>query len=123
MAYGSVVTDYQWIDGIRDPRTTFLHDVVAANPLHTVAVETSIADVAQTLLSTGAGAIAVVDTAGRARALVTPDSLIAWIATGGGDTRSPATALMAGRPLSLKPDSTGRRGSPAIRKLRVQQAT
>ena len=71
MAYGSVVTDYQWTDGIRDPRTTFLHDIVAANPLHTVAVETSIADVAQTLLSTGAGAIAVVDTAGRARALVT----------------------------------------------------
>ena len=106
MAYGSVVTDYQWTDGIRDPRTTFLHDVVAANPLHTVALETSIADVAQALLSTGAGAIALVDSAGRARALVTPDSLMAWVATGGGDTRLPATALMAGRPLSLKPDST-----------------
>ena len=112
-AYGSVVTDYQWTDGIRDPRTTFLHDVVAANPLHTVGVEASIADVARTLLSTGAGAIAVVDSAGRARALVTPDSLMAWVATGGGDTGSPATALI-GRSSTVAEAGQHSRRQPSV---------
>jgi CBS domain-containing protein len=105
-AYGTVVGDYQWTDSRRDPRTMFLHDLVASKPLQTAGPGASIADAASTLLVSGAEALAVVDGAGAPRGLLTADSLLAWVAGGGGDARVSATTLVSNPPLSLGPDST-----------------
>jgi CBS domain-containing protein len=105
-AYGSVVADYQWAESRRDPQTTFLHDVVASKPLHTCDAGASVGQVARDLLS-GASAVALVDGDGRARALLSANSLLRWIAEGAGDATTPVTSLSLQRvPLSLRPDAT-----------------
>jgi CBS domain-containing protein len=105
-AHGSVVADYQWTDARTDPGRMFLHDLVASKPLYTTTADASIADLARGLLSTGSDAVAVVDGDGRARALVTAESLLEWIAGGAGDSSAPAAAFFSDPPLAVRPDST-----------------
>jgi CBS domain-containing protein len=105
-AHGSVVADYQWTDGRRDPRTMFLHELVASKPLYTTTADASIADLARGLVSTGSEAVAIVDGDGQARAIVTADSLLAWIADGAGDSSASAADLISDPPLSVRPEST-----------------
>jgi CBS domain-containing protein len=105
-AYGSVVADYQWAENRRDPQTTFLHDVVASKPVHTCDAGASVGQVARELLS-GASAVALLDSDGSARALLTANSLLRWIADGAGDAAMPVASLSLQKtPLSLRPDST-----------------
>jgi CBS domain-containing protein len=104
--YGSVIADYQRVESRRDPQTTFLHDVVASKPVHICDANASVGQVARELLS-GAGAVAVVDDDGRARAVLTANSLLGWIAAGAGDATTPVTSLaLQTAPLSLRPDAT-----------------
>jgi CBS domain-containing protein len=104
--YGSVIAEYQGAESRRDPQTTFLHDVVASKPVHICSADTSVGQVARELLS-GAGAVAVVDDDGRARAVLTANSLLGWIAAGAGDAAMPVTSLSLQKiPLSLRPDAT-----------------
>jgi CBS domain-containing protein len=105
-AYGSVVTDYQATGSSCDPRTTFVHDLVAPQPLHTTSADTSIAQAAQSLLSSGAEAIAVVDSAGQTQTLVTRSSVLAWVAAGGGDPTALVTALPSDQAVSVGPESS-----------------
>ena len=105
-AYGSVNADYQWAESRRDPQTMFLHDVVAQKPLHTCGADATVSAVAREL-SSGAGAVAVIDDAGCARTLVTASSLLGWIADGAGDATAPVTDLrLPFALLSLRPDAT-----------------
>jgi CBS domain-containing protein len=105
-AYGSVIADYQWAEGRRDPQAAFLHDVVASKPLHTCGAEASVGAVARELLA-GAGAVAVVDGDGRARGLMTASTLLGWIADGAGDAATPVSNLsFPTAPLALPPNAT-----------------
>jgi CBS domain-containing protein len=113
-AYGSVVAEYEWDEGRRDPQSTFLHDLVAAKAPRRCDVGASIGDAARALLATGADAVAAVDVDGRPRALVTTDSLLAWIANGAGDSTQPATSLAFEPALTVRPDATVTEGLLAM---------
>ena len=94
----TVIADHQWTKDARDPQEMFLHDVVARQTVDSCGVDARICDVARSMLETGAGTIAVVDDDHRVRALVTADSVLAWVAAGGGRAEQPITGLLQGAP-------------------------
>jgi CBS domain-containing protein len=104
--YGSVAADYEWADTRRDPQNAFLHDVVAPTPPTTCGLDTSVAEVARLL--TGVDVVAVVDSEGRPRRLVSAPSVLAWVASGAGDVSLPIGNLPIEptTPLALPSDAT-----------------
>jgi CBS domain-containing protein len=100
-AHDTVTADYQWAKDARDPQSIFLHDVVAGKPLESCGPGTSLRNVARTLLTTGADAIAVVDGEHRVEAVVTANSLLAWIAEGGGPADQAIGGILRGAPPSV----------------------
>jgi CBS domain-containing protein len=93
-AHGGVAVEYQPTDGRREPQRVFLHDLVARKKLHTCGHGESIRDVARSITTTGADAIAVVDEDRRARAVVTAHDLLEWLADGGSDAGLPISSLL-----------------------------
>ena len=96
-AQSGVAAEFQPAGARREPQELFLHDLVRHKTLHTCTDHDSVREVARRLIA-GADAIGVVDGDGRARAIVTPQDILAWIAKGGGDVddpiaRSPAPRL------------------------------
>jgi len=93
----------------RDPQDIFLHDLVARKKLEFCDGGTGIRDVARQMLSTGADAIAVLDTEQRARGMVTARSLVEWIAEGGNSGRTHAEtveSLLRGTPDTIASDAS-----------------
>ena len=89
----TVTADYQWATDARDPQGMYLHDVIGGRPLETCSAETSIGDVARSMIATGSDAVAVVDADRRARAVVGERALLAWVAAGAGRADQPVAAL------------------------------
>ena len=103
-ALGSVATDFKRTDERADPRRIFLHDV--AGPLHVCRIEQSVAEAARMLTRTGAEALAVADTGSQIFGLVTPSTLLAWIADGGGNADQSLSELPISIPPTLGPDAS-----------------
>ncbi len=97
-ADGTVTADYQWAKDTRDPQKMFLHDVVGRRALESCSARMSIREVAQSMLTTGSDAIAVVDGDNRVQAVVTVSSVLAWVAAGAGNAEQPITGLLRGAP-------------------------
>jgi CBS domain-containing protein len=102
-SHETVTADYQWANDTRDPQKMFLHDVVGGKATESCNERTSIRDVAQSLLTTGSDAIAVVDGNNRVQALVTVDSVLAWVAAGAGHAEQPITGLLRSSPPPVGP--------------------
>ena len=122
-AEGRVTPDYQPASGRREPQSTFLHALVGRKSPSTCRADDNIADVAQKFLNTQSEAMAVVDDGGRAKALLTAETLLAWVAHGGGNARQQAIgALLDAAPTVMAPDASvtdgviamGRAATPAI---------
>jgi CBS domain-containing protein len=105
-AEGRVTADYQPAGGRRTPQTTFVHSLVGATTLSTCHAQTSIADAARQMLSTASEALAVVNTEQHASGVITVDSLLRWVADGGGDVQQPVERLLTGPPVAVAPDVT-----------------
>ena len=60
-AYDTVAADYQWAKDARAPQSMFLNDVIGRGPRPGCGPDTTIRELAQSMLATGADAIAVVD--------------------------------------------------------------
>jgi len=103
-ALGSVVTDFKRTDERADPRRMFLQYV--ASPLQTCGVEQSVADAARMLTRTGAEAVAVANGKSQILGLVTPRTLLAWIADGGGSTNRSLSEMPLEMPPTLGPDAS-----------------
>jgi CBS domain-containing protein len=97
-AYDTVTADYQWAKDTRDPQTMFLHDVVDRKVLESCSARMSIRDVAQSMLTTGSDAIAVVDADNRVEAVVTVNAVLAWVAAGADNAEQPIACLLRGAP-------------------------
>lgn len=97
-AYDTVTADYQWAKDARDPQKMFLHDVVGRKALESCSTRMSIRDVAQSMLTTGSDAIAVVDGENRAQGVVTVNSVLAWVAAGAGNAEQPIAGPLWGVP-------------------------
>ena len=101
---GRVTPDYQPAAGRRDPQSTFLHAVAGRKPLTTCHSHDSIAHVAQRLLDSQSEAVAVVDAGGRAQAVLNSNTLLAWVAGGGGNAQQQAIeTLLEGAPTVMSP--------------------
>ena len=103
-ALGSVVTDFKRTDERADPRRMFLHDV--AGPLQLCGVEQSVADAARMLTRTGAEAVAVSNSGRQILGLITPRTLLAWIADSGGGTDRLLSEMPIEMPPTLGPDAS-----------------
>ncbi|MEO7275009.1 MAG: putative nucleotidyltransferase substrate binding domain-containing protein [Vicinamibacterales bacterium] len=105
--YESVVADYEWADTRRDPQRAFLPDVIALAVPATCELDAAVTDIASRLL-TGADAVAVLEPGVGLRALLTSDSMLAWLAAGGSTPGAVARDLVPGLPppLALSPDAT-----------------
>lgn len=97
-AHDTVTADYQWANDTRDPQKMFLHDVVGRKALQSCSARMSIRDVAQSMLTTGSDAIAVVDGDNRVQAVVTVNAVLAWVAAGAGNAEQPIAGLLRGAP-------------------------
>ena len=104
-AHSYVAVDYQLLEEQRDVQNTFLHDLVKGRQLPVCDASSSIADVAGYLLTTGAEAVAVMDR-NQVRAILTANSLLEWIASGGGDARDPIAALVHGDLITVPSDTS-----------------
>jgi CBS domain-containing protein len=100
-AYETVTADYQWAKDARDPQRMFLHDVVRRRPLESCSSMTTIRDAAQSLLMTGSDALAIVDAANRVDAVVTVNSMLAWVARGAGDAGQPVAEVVRHAPPAI----------------------
>ena len=103
-ALDSVVTDFKRTDERLDPHRMFLHDV--AGPLQTCGVDQSLADAARMLTRTGAEAVAVADGSSQMLGLITPRTLLAWIADGGGSANRSLSEMPIEMPPTLGPDAS-----------------
>ena len=101
-AYETVTADYQWAKDARDPQRMFLHDVVRRRPLESCSSTTTIRDAARSLLITGSDALAVVDAANRVDAVMTVNSVLAWVARGAGDAGQPVGAVVRDAPPAIE---------------------
>ena len=97
-AYDTVTADYQWAKDTRDPQKMFLHDIVRRKAPESCSAQTSIRDVAQSMLTSGSDAIAVVDGDKRVQAVVTVNSVLAWVAQGAGTAEQSITGLLRDAP-------------------------
>ncbi len=96
-AYGNVNADYQSTEERREPQNIFLHELAARKKLLSCNAHDSISEVARTMRTTGADAIAVVDSEQRAQAVLTASSFLEWIEEGGGDSQNPVASLVRRR--------------------------
>lgn len=105
-AHGNVPADYQAAEERRDPRNIFLNDLAGRKKLLTCNAQASIREVARYMLTTGADAIAVLDSEHRARAVLTAISFLEWIEEGGGDSQEPIASLLRRAPLAIASDAS-----------------
>ena len=74
-AYDTVAADYQWAKDARAPQSMFLNDVIGRGPRPGLRPATrTIRELAQSMLATGADAIAVVDGEQRIQGVVTGEA-------------------------------------------------
>ena len=102
-ANGGVTSGYNPAGARREPYELFLHDVVKRKPLQTCSAHQSVRETARQLV--GADAVAVVDDAQRAQAIVTSHDLLEWIARGDGDLDQPISRVMTAPPTTVRPDA------------------
>ncbi|MEO5822571.1 MAG: putative nucleotidyltransferase substrate binding domain-containing protein [Vicinamibacteraceae bacterium] len=102
-ALGSVISDFQWTDGGGDRGRLFLHDV--APPLAIVSPAHTVTDTARTLALIG-GAVAVTNADQQILGVVTPETLLGWVAAGAVNAAGPISALTLAPPPTLGPDAS-----------------
>ena len=94
----AVTADYQWAKDTRDPQKIFLCDVVGRRALGRGSAQMSIRDLAQSMLTTGHDVLAIVDEDDRLQAVVSVNSILAWVAAGAGHADQPIADLLRSTP-------------------------
>jgi CBS domain-containing protein len=111
-ALGTVIGDFQRGDEQPDPQRLFLHTVASQLPSCTTAE--SLADAARTLSRSGAEALAVTDADSQILGLVSPGTILGWIADGRGGVERPLGELPLEMPPALAPDASIADGAIAL---------
>ena len=105
-AEGRVTSDYQPVAGRREPHRLFVHEFVGGRALAACSAQDGIADAAVRLLASGSKALAVLDEHHRARAVLTADDFLRWVANGGGDVQTPVERLVRSPPATIGPQTS-----------------
>ena len=114
-AEGLVTPEYQSAATRHDPHRSFLHSIIGQKPLSTCSAADTVAQVAERMLATDSDAVAMLDTGDRLRAVLTGETLLRWVAAGGGDAhRQSIEALMPVAPAVIAPDTSVTEGVIAM---------
>ena len=113
-AHANVTAAFQSTEGRRDPQNIFLHDLAGRKKLPTCSAQASIREVVQQMLTTGADAIAVLDSEHRAHSILTATSFLEWIREDGRDSGKPVASLMGNAPLAITSDASVTEGVLAM---------
>ena len=105
-AEGRVTPDYQPAGERKAPTEVFLHDLAGHSVLPTCNTGDSIATAARELLATGSGAVIVVDAEQRPQAVLTAESVLGWVAAGGGSAQEPIERLKSHPPATVPPNAS-----------------
>ncbi len=106
-AEGQVTPDYQGAATRHDPHRTFLHALVGQKTVSTCAAGDTVAHAAERMLATGSDALAVLEADDRLCGVLTRETLLRWVAGGGGDAcRDTIEALGLGAPTVIAPDAS-----------------
>jgi signal-transduction protein with cAMP-binding, CBS, and nucleotidyltransferase domain len=105
-AEGRVTPDYQPGGERREPHSLFVHDLVGGKPIVFCHAHESIAAAAGRLLATRGMALAVRDAEGRVCGVLTADTVLNWVAAGGGDAGQPVEHLTRSAPAVVRPDAS-----------------
>jgi CBS domain-containing protein len=106
-AEGQVTPDYQGAATRHDPHRTFIHALVGQKTISTCAAADTIARVAERMLATGSEAVAVLEADDRLRGVLTRETLLRWVSSGGGDAhRHTIETLALAPPTVVAPDAS-----------------
>jgi signal-transduction protein with cAMP-binding, CBS, and nucleotidyltransferase domain len=105
-AEGRVTPDYQPAVEKRELTRVFLHDVVGRNTLPTCSRFDTIATAVGKLLASRCDAMVVMDGDQRARAVLTGDMVLRWVASGAGSAEQPVETLVLRMPATVAPDAS-----------------
>jgi CBS domain-containing protein len=105
-AAGRVTPDYQPAGDRRELSRMFLHDLVARRALPSCRDDESIADASRRLLAARADALIVLDAGQRVHGMLTPDTVLAWVAEGAGSAGLPVGTIVRQAPATVSPDTS-----------------
>jgi CBS domain-containing protein len=105
-AYDTVVPDYAWAQGARDPQRHFVTALVDARGEPRLPAHATIRDAARLLADSGAEAIAAVDASGHVQGLLTTRAILSWVADGPGDPDRPVDLLLTSASPVVGSDAT-----------------
>jgi CBS domain-containing protein len=92
-AHDTVSAEFEWARDTKAFHEVFLHEVVSRKPLERCGPETTVRDIAASMLATGTDAIAVVDGDQRLKGVVTVNGLLQWVSSGAGNPDSTADSV------------------------------
>jgi CBS domain-containing protein len=113
-AEGHATPDYQPGEARREPQQMFVHDLIAQRPLPTFRPTDGIRDAAAALLDGTSEAVAIVDTDRRAVSVITAETLLRWLAAGGGNADQPVGSLVGSTPVVVGPNTSAAEGVMAL---------
>jgi CBS domain-containing protein len=107
VAAGSRLTpDYQPAAERRELPRMFLHALGGRRGLQSCSADESIADASRRLLTSRSEALIVIDREQRARGVLTPDSVLAWVGAGAGSAMQSIETLLLDAPATVGPDAS-----------------
>ena len=105
-ADAAVAPDYHAGSERRHAHRLFLHDLVARGTVRTCSMQDTLAVAASRLLEARGDALAVLDEAGRARGVMTAETLVRWVAAGGGSALQPVASVAGALPAIVARDAS-----------------
>ena len=105
-AEGRVTPDYQPAGERRELPRVFLHDLVGRGALPSCSEFETIASATGRLLASRSEAMIVMDAEQRARAVLSADMVLRWVAAGGGSAEQAVETLVHRSPATVAPDAT-----------------
>src|SRR5262245_43169688 len=112
-AFGTLTGDGGSSREGRDAQNTFLRELIAGKEVAAIDSQISVRELGRYLLSTNRKAIALLDSEQRPQAILTPESLLAWLVDGG-DIQDPVARLADRSPRTIAADASVTDGVLAI---------
>ena len=104
--HGNITAVHRSSQERRGPQDLFLRQLAVEKKLPACDAQASIREAAQCMLETERESVVVLDANQQARAVLTAQSFLKWVANGGGDPQAPVAALFGDAPPAIGPDAS-----------------
>jgi CBS domain-containing protein len=96
--HDTVSAEFEWAKDTKAPHQVFLHDIVSRKALECCSPQTTVRDIATTMLATGVEVVAIVNDAQEFKGVVTVSGLLKWVASGAVNSKDPAESVLSEAP-------------------------